>query len=192
VAKPTVCLVCGLPTTNGSRCMPCNRGFRRAVHNPAYDRPEWRKRSKRDIGGARGALRLVVPRLRPPSASVPRPDERSRRSAGAGWRPARRDERLLQGVQQQAAMGADADPAGAALTCSDGRDGDDGLARPCSSPDGAALTKRNGVTALTGGDDVERAASTWGRTRSADLCGDQTAAARMSGRVLPETTRSAP
>ncbi len=49
MARTTLCLVCGLPTTNGSRCIPCNRGFRRAVHNPAYDQPAWRKRSKRDI-----------------------------------------------------------------------------------------------------------------------------------------------
>jgi len=81
--------------------------------------------------------------------------------------------------------------------------GEDRRGHPASLTPGEALPaadglptmeelERNGVTALTGGDDVERAASTWGRTRSADLCGDQTAAARMSGRVLPETTRSAP
>ncbi len=44
MARATVCLACGMPTTNGSRCVPCNRGFRRAVHNPAYDQPAWRKR----------------------------------------------------------------------------------------------------------------------------------------------------
>ncbi len=49
MVRSTLCLVCGRPTTNGSRCIPCNRGFRRAVHNRTYDRPEWRKRSKRDI-----------------------------------------------------------------------------------------------------------------------------------------------
>ena len=49
MARATLCLACGMPTTNGSRCVPCNRGFRRAVHNPAYDQPAWRKRSKRDI-----------------------------------------------------------------------------------------------------------------------------------------------
>jgi hypothetical protein len=36
-----------MPTLNGSSCLPCNRGFRRAVRNPAYDRPEWRKHSAR-------------------------------------------------------------------------------------------------------------------------------------------------
>lgn len=45
--RPTVCVSCGVPTLNGSRCVPCNRGFRRAVRNPAYDRPEWRKHSAR-------------------------------------------------------------------------------------------------------------------------------------------------
>jgi hypothetical protein len=52
VARATLCLCggcrahagsCGSPTLNGSRCLPCNRGFRRAVHNPAYDRREWRR-----------------------------------------------------------------------------------------------------------------------------------------------------
>jgi hypothetical protein len=36
-----------MPTQNGCRCVPCNRGFRRAAHNPAYDRPAWRKHSAR-------------------------------------------------------------------------------------------------------------------------------------------------
>ena len=45
----TACLGCGVPTMNGSRCVACNRGFQRATRNPARDRPEWRKRSKRDI-----------------------------------------------------------------------------------------------------------------------------------------------
>ena len=38
---------CAIPTLNGSRCLPCNRGFRRAVHNAAYDRPAWRRHSAR-------------------------------------------------------------------------------------------------------------------------------------------------
>ena len=117
----------------------------------------------------RRALRMVVSRLRRPSTSVGRSDQRPQGSAGAGWRAARRDERALPRMQHAQALGTDADAASTALTCSDGRDG---LARPCSSPDGAALTKPNGVTALTGGDDVERAASNWGRIKSADLCGD--------------------
>jgi len=112
---------------------------------------------------------MVVSRLRRPSTSVGRSDQRPQGSAGAGWRAARRDERALPRMQHAQALGTDADAASTALTCSDGRDG---LARPCSSPDGAALTKPNGVTALTGGDDVERAASNWGRIKSADLCGD--------------------
>lgn len=49
MARATLCLVCGMPTTNDSRCIDCNRGFRRAVHNRAYDRPDWRKRSSQAI-----------------------------------------------------------------------------------------------------------------------------------------------
>ncbi len=60
---------CGMPTLNGSRCVPCNRGFRRAVHNPAYDQPAWRKRSKRDIAehvarSAGDALAIACPHTR--------------------------------------------------------------------------------------------------------------------------------
>jgi hypothetical protein len=39
---------CGLPTTNGTYCVSCNRGFRRAVRNKAYDDPAWRRRRRRE------------------------------------------------------------------------------------------------------------------------------------------------
>lgn len=45
----TACLGCGMPTLNGSRCVECSRGFRRAERNPMYDTPEWRRRRKSDI-----------------------------------------------------------------------------------------------------------------------------------------------
>jgi 5-methylcytosine-specific restriction enzyme A len=46
---PTICLGCSNPTLNGSRCIDCSRGFRRAARNPMYDKPEWRQRRKADI-----------------------------------------------------------------------------------------------------------------------------------------------
>ncbi len=49
MARVTACLACGAQTFNGSRCIPCNRGFEKVTKNPARNRPEWRKRSKRDI-----------------------------------------------------------------------------------------------------------------------------------------------
>jgi len=114
---------------------------------------------------ARGAAWLVVPRLRRPSAPLDRPDSRPYGRSRAGWPAARSDERLLQGVQQPQALGADADPANATstMTC-DGRDGDDGRDRPCSAGDWGRHDPG-------------------GRTKSADLCGDQAARARMSGRL---------
>lgn len=43
------CLGCGTPTTNGSRCVDCSRGFRRSRHNALYDTADWRKRRKSEI-----------------------------------------------------------------------------------------------------------------------------------------------
>jgi 5-methylcytosine-specific restriction enzyme A len=47
--RSTVCLGCGNPTLNGSRCIDCSRGFRRSARNPMYDTPEWRARRRTDI-----------------------------------------------------------------------------------------------------------------------------------------------
>jgi hypothetical protein len=49
----TICIACGVPTTNGSRCQRCNRGFRRAMRNTAYDTAEWRRRRKVELAEAR-------------------------------------------------------------------------------------------------------------------------------------------
>ena len=40
------CIICGVPTTNGTRCVDCNRGFERGQRNPLYADRVWRKTSK--------------------------------------------------------------------------------------------------------------------------------------------------
>lgn len=49
MARVTVCIRCGTPTLNGSRCVACNRGFRQAVRNPAYATRKWMARSTREL-----------------------------------------------------------------------------------------------------------------------------------------------
>ncbi len=57
----------------------------------------------------RRPVRMVVSRLRRPSASLDRPDQRPHGSARAGWQAARSDDRPLPGLQHAQALGADAD-----------------------------------------------------------------------------------
>lgn len=66
MARSTVCIGCGNPTTNGSRCIDCNRGFRRAVRNPAYDDPRWRKRRTRDLAEHRAKHGDICPGYKRP------------------------------------------------------------------------------------------------------------------------------
>jgi 5-methylcytosine-specific restriction protein A len=42
-----------MPTLNGSRCEPCNRGWRKATRNPVYATREWMERSKRELAAWR-------------------------------------------------------------------------------------------------------------------------------------------
>ena len=42
-SRTRICLSCGMPTTNGSRCLPCAGRYRNATRNPAYDDPAYRR-----------------------------------------------------------------------------------------------------------------------------------------------------
>src|SRR5688500_19655508 len=53
MGKVSACIQCGEPTTNGSRCVRCNRGYHRGVRNRLHTRPEWRHHRKRVLAAHR-------------------------------------------------------------------------------------------------------------------------------------------
>ena len=72
-AIPAACLGCGIQTRHGSYCHDCRSQVEGRRHNPAYDTPEWRRRSAAAIAAWVRANGWICPgygRTRHPSRDL--------------------------------------------------------------------------------------------------------------------------